>query len=126
MVKITIERSRWGNGDNHQGGALRTMSGKQCCLGFACEQAGIEPRVYQGYPHEALAPTLRRLEDVPELLRPFVAAGAIDEFPLRRSELARDLAMINDDKIEYTSLESRERALSHRAAADGVEMVFVD
>jgi hypothetical protein len=123
-VTITIERSRWGYGD--QGGALRRVdTKKQCCLGFACEQAGYTDLTRRSFPQQALHPLAVSLDEVPPTLHPFVRLVDDPYTHIRSSQLSFDLASINDSLV-YTSQEDREADLIKRAAQDNVTFKFVD
>lgn len=127
MKEFTIERSRWGYAED--GGSLRNPAGKQCCLGFVCEQLGYEP---QGlYPYTPLArrlgTTYPAASRIPEALRPFCELLASPVGMLGNTALARDLAQINDaDSTIYKTSANREAALIQCAAEAGIKFTFVD
>lgn len=110
---VVIDRAKWGMD------SLRDPdTKKQCCLGFACIDAGLDPRTIEGKE----MPSFLGVQSIAKLAKSFPmlirgTAGSPD------SALADELAVINDDLS--ISLVERERMLNQKANPKGLFFKFV-
>ena len=124
-MNIVIDRSKWRTGGNkkHQTGEgvtkLHNMFGFMCCLGFACNQAGVPtyeigeclyPRNIVGWSHSD------------KHLKALVDAGLLNS-NREQTEFADRAAGINDN--ETTTVQTKERKLTELCKKHGHTIEFV-
>lgn len=112
--KIVVDRERWLTPDVEEESYLCSPdSGRMCCLGFACEQAGVSESYMEG----------RKMP--PDLFYDgFKVEQLVTVDGRNSSEFARLAADINDD-INISN-EEREEQLKRLFSRYGYELVFIN
>jgi hypothetical protein len=122
MIPLKINRRLWGRGVT--GGLLRSFTGKQCCLGFACRASGFKVSEIQGH---GMLSDIDDLETLKKQAAVFPILGKlfkVDKHDLAdNSKLAYDAAGINDDIM--LSDKQREKKLTTLFKKHGVAIEFV-
>lgn len=100
MLRVTVDRAYWGTGRilaaDHKNGygsyLFNLRSGRLCCMGFACIAAGLPKERISGvtFPHY--------LGGLPAALSGLILGAS-------GSDVAYDLARVNDDKDSITDAE---------------------
>ena len=109
---FTIDRSKWWRGKPDS--ALLGLDGNRCCLGFLGQACGIRDDEMQSEP----CPSDVASDGWPEFLLRDNGATIVD------SDFGKELMDINDSTI--FSEEERERILTQKLSAYGVDVTFVD
>lgn len=111
-MKVTVKRSEWLRGEGVFTSSLfRVDDKKRCCVGFACNAAGLTDDEIAGHATVDTLPTRAHLR-IPSVW----IDGGVDRFG--------DLYEINDDK-DITDAR-RERQLINYGKQVGIEFEFVD
>lgn len=139
MLKVVVERSKWGSGDRlgkNTSKLYNDESGLLCCLGFACLAAGntLEDIEDLAYPHDLIKTGVAKVQrPFPALIDESGECTCRDEGEdlehdvncerVLESSLCRDLTETNDS----TSLSAAEReaTLINLGQKAGIEFVFV-
>jgi hypothetical protein len=122
LIPVEIKRSRWLRG--RAPSYLRNEAGKQCCLGFVCRQAGWKAKDLVGRGMPAGLYGTEKVDTPPLVLRGLVTNVSSGYDYLRNSDVAEELASINDEP-NFTP-EQRETALTKLAKKAGLQFIFVD
>lgn len=98
MLKVVVREKEWLNGDPAHSYLLRKTDGLMCCLGFACEAAGVprEQLVGRGTPLNLLEQrvlNVPRLEALPEALAGLVVGND-------NTRTCRKLMVVNDSSFD--------------------------
>ena len=126
MLVVNVDRKTWARGQGAGKSCLLGGDGLKCCIGFACEAAGVEAEAMLGYPVVASlvepAPCgdpapLERCQ-LPAALLPLVKMGVSVDNTAAADELYR----LNDD--EEIDDEERERELTAGGQVVGIRFVF--
>lgn len=117
MTEYIIQRTSWYRGKGPSNSRLITASGMKCCLGFMCEQAGIDRIHLIG----KTSPNELPYGIMPQFLQVLVDRSA---FGLSNSKLASVAMTINDNaSIDDTE---REKRLIELFKPHNIELKFVD
>lgn len=115
MKKLTIELATWDRG-NKATSLLNHQTGKKCCLGFFCLQAGMAEHMIVGYA---------RPERAMGIWKDTIAAGKIfKNLELMRQEDFVSWAIFINDNSTISDQE-RQIQLKKFFAAQGVEVEYI-
>ena len=125
MLKVIVDRPTWYRGSK-TGSKLLRSDGYQCCLGFACEAAGVDKSEILGVNIIGSLPFIRLREDGSVQsagLNPVILAMAtIDVNDNDPVMVGNPLYSINDDPD--IDDDERERRLIVEGAKFGIEFSF--
>lgn len=137
MLKVTVDRARWLNGDYSRAtGAnskLLDKNGMMCCLGFACLAAGIAENKILGrfYPHSLIRydgnrePPFNNRDELPSTIRPLIGVGVMGS--VGQSLVCKKLTHANDAIADYEGKppKAREADIIEFGREAGIEFTFV-
>jgi hypothetical protein len=130
-MKLTITRKTWRRGGlkyykEFGGIELLNSKGQQCCLGFLCEELGVERNHLLGYGYPS-AVARRFPEDAEKLIQ----AGLVikdENGDFNSSDFTTKAIMINDDRTECYPFYSQEREqqIIDLFKTKDIEVEFID
>lgn len=122
MLKVTVRESEWGYGDSDTSALFNPTTGKMCCLGFACEAAGMLKHEFvsegtPGHLGKSLPPQLSALVDGNNNSDVCLRLMSIND--------AWKMVTIDGNDIYVENLDDRKAALIKHGLEAGIEFTFV-